>query len=461
MVAAYHPLSFADWYRAATQVAHPPLFVWLLHGVLRLGDSPPMVRSIGVTAGSVFPMIMMRWVRGFAGTAAATCTLLILSFSPMLIDLSAEVRAYTLALFFVAVCLNLLEPALDGSVASMIWFHIFLFLAIMTELTVFWFLLAYSIYSVAVLAGNRARLRIWVTWGIGQGLALGLYVFLYFTIIVPWRDAARDSTVTGWLRSAFPQPGQNILAFALAGTFGQFEYLLGSKLAALLALIVFPIGLFLLWKRGGWRAILITVPFAACAAGAILHLFPYGATRHTALLGLFAATGMATALTSLVKDKIIPVLAAALVLIPLWRFTAEHDPLSIGEDRHLESQMLGAVDFLRHDVPPGSMIVTDSGTAYMLVYYFHAVGDLPTFPFHTSPYHVRRLERQQIIASREFSFESDEQLHSVLSTVRRDFHWEGPIWVAAGGFSIQITNPAGSAQSFQNAVAIFEVPAEK
>jgi hypothetical protein len=457
MVAAYHPLSIADWYRAAGQVSHPPLYVWLLHGVLWFGDSQFVVRSLGVTAGAVFPLLMMRWVRGFAGIGAATCTLLILTFSPALIDLSAEVRAYTLAFIFVALCLNLLEPALDGSVPSTIWFHVFLSLAILTEFAVFWFVLGSSVYALAVLVSSRARPRMWVVWGIGQALVLGLYVFLYFTLIVHWKDSAGDGAVTGWLRPAFLQPGQNLVIFALKGTFRQFQYLLGSKPAAIAGAIAFPVGLFLLGKRGGWRVVLLTVPFAGAAVGAILHLFPYGATRHTSLLGLFAATGLAVALASIVRNKILPVLLAALVLIPVWPLTADPDPLAIPDERHLTTQMLGAVDFLCHDIPLGSIVVTDASTAYMLNYYLHVAGDLPSIASH---YRVRRICGQQVIASREFAFTGNEQMRAVLSMVRRDLQWNGPIWVAAGGFGIRVTNPAIMNQPFQDAVAVFQATVE-
>ena len=79
------------------KVAHPPLFLLALKGVLHFGCSELAFRSIPVLAGILFPLFVMRWVRRRAGDAAGLCALLLLTFSPSLAGLSAEVRAYTLA----------------------------------------------------------------------------------------------------------------------------------------------------------------------------------------------------------------------------------------------------------------------------------------------------------------------------------------------------------------------------
>ena len=78
---------------------------------------------------------------------------LMLTFSPTLIDLSSEVRAYILAFLFLSTSLVFLEKALDHSrMGYMIWFHVFLYLAILTEYCVAWYAAALGVY---------AMLRLW------------------------------------------------------------------------------------------------------------------------------------------------------------------------------------------------------------------------------------------------------------------------------------------------------------
>src|SRR5262250_1039945 len=121
----------------------------------------------------------MLWLRRFTSNAAALCAQLLLTFSPSLILLSAEVRAYTLAFLFLSISLLLLEDALDkGSRRRMIWFHVFLCLSILSEYCVVWFVGALGVYALLRLWKAHAAKSLAAVWALGQVLAVCLYLFL-------------------------------------------------------------------------------------------------------------------------------------------------------------------------------------------------------------------------------------------------------------------------------------------
>jgi uncharacterized membrane protein len=210
------------WMKFAKQDAHPVLFYLILRAMLAFGHSEWVLRLVPIAAGALFPWFVMIWVRRFASTAAALCAQLLLTFSPTLLDLSTEVRGYSLAFLFLAIALVLLDTALDRpSKARMAWFHVFLWLAILSEECVVWFVVAAGVYALARLYRER-RLGsgLGIVWVAGQAATLFLLAFLILTLVSDWKG---KGVVDGWLSAAFRQPGQGVLAFARHETINQFK----------------------------------------------------------------------------------------------------------------------------------------------------------------------------------------------------------------------------------------------
>lgn len=101
-----------DVYRESLNNAHPPLFFLLLHFWVRLGSSEFFLRLLSVLLGTVFLWLAYRWVLILSGRPAALLSLAVLSFSPAMVELSAEVRDYALLLLLMAASLLLHERAL-------------------------------------------------------------------------------------------------------------------------------------------------------------------------------------------------------------------------------------------------------------------------------------------------------------------------------------------------------------
>lgn len=178
----------------------------------------------------------------------------------------------------------------------------------------------------------------------------------------------------GWLKNEFPQPGR-MLIFPFTHTLGQFEFLLASVWIGRFAFVLFVAALFLLWtgrtrlEQSKARALttLLVLPFVLGIAGSYARQFPYGATRHTVVLGLFAATGIAIFIGTLPRRVGMPLVWGMLLLAPLW----ERVPLreDIAAERHQKSQILQCLDYMRANIPAGALIFTERETLDVLAYY--------------------------------------------------------------------------------------------
>jgi len=97
-------------------------------------------------------------------------------------------EGYTLAFLFFSLCLLLLEKSLEsGSLRSMLWFNVFLYLSILTEYSVAWFVAAAAVYAILRLRKQHATGRLLLLWTLGQLVALGLYLFSYKFHISRWQ----------------------------------------------------------------------------------------------------------------------------------------------------------------------------------------------------------------------------------------------------------------------------------
>ena len=90
------------------------------------------------------------------GRAAGCVGLILASFSPALVALSAEVRAYALLLFCIGGALYFLERAfVQDSVRQMWDFTAFLYLAILSHYSAVFFAAAAGVYALARIADSH------------------------------------------------------------------------------------------------------------------------------------------------------------------------------------------------------------------------------------------------------------------------------------------------------------------
>lgn len=100
-------------YKASMTQAHPPLFILILYLWHFLGRSEFMLRMPSILAGTAFCWFTLKWTGLFFGKRAGLIAMVMATFSPATIELSAEVRQYALLLFGVAAALYFLGRAFE------------------------------------------------------------------------------------------------------------------------------------------------------------------------------------------------------------------------------------------------------------------------------------------------------------------------------------------------------------
>ncbi|MBZ5601893.1 MAG: glycosyltransferase family 39 protein [Acidobacteriia bacterium] len=458
-------LSYGTWrdaLRNSVGVTHPPLLIMINHAISLFVRSELAFRFVPVAAGILFPIVLAVWLRKIAGTVAALTVLLVLTLAPHLVTISAEVRSYTLAFLFVSLALLTLEVALDHDDWKKIaLFSVFLCAAIVSDYSVASFAAGAGIYAIVRLRRSSQTVRI--VWIAGQAAALALYGVLYWAQVRLLQGRESTTAGGGWLRGAFPQGAERLLllVFPFAGTLKQFAYLMASIPLGVAAVAIFAVAIFRLWK---WRAgvdqlksrpiaLLLTVPFAVAFLLACASLFPYGRSRHTLVLGVMIAIGLGIFVGNLPSRISTPLLWGLLVVTPLWLWKADFDPQEIAPDRYRKQLVLDCVDYMRREIPPGSLIFTEQETLLILAYYTE-VEHLGLSP--PGQFSQVKLDGRWRVAFRDYKYLTPETYGAALRDTRLRYGLgeRDPVWVLDGGWDTP-SRAADPARPFTKAIRIF------
>ena len=138
------------WGAMASGEFNPPLFYWLEHTMLFLGNNEFILRLVPAIAGilviPLFYIIGKEFIDKNAGIIAAAAA----TFSPFLIFYSQEARAYSLMLFFVAAALIFYFRAMKSdNYKEWICFSIFAVLAFWTHFYAIVIISALIVYALA------------------------------------------------------------------------------------------------------------------------------------------------------------------------------------------------------------------------------------------------------------------------------------------------------------------------
>ena len=442
--------SWSEVLRESLRIAHPPLMQMVTHAVSLVSRSELALRMVPVLSGSLFPVVMALWLRRIAGRASALAALLLLTMAPHLITLSAQLRSYTPALLLLSLSLVALEKAADF-LRWMAVYSVLLWLVIAADYSMAYFVAAASLYALFQLAGASRIVR--VMWLTGQIVAAGIYGLLYEIQVRGLQDAGMRKVVTeGYLQGGFPQPGTDVL-FPMAAVMKQFAYLMASIPLGAVALAAFAVSVYWLYKdRRGDLLVLTLTPFVAALAAAYLRLFPLGRTRHTIVLGVFAATGIAILWEHLPRRALSPVLWICLGLTPLWLWAAGDDQQDIASFRNRKQQMEDCLAYMQSRIPPGSVIFTEDETLLMLSYYLDGKA-LPRQPGRGG-FSEAQLSGRWKVVTRDYGYRTKAEYLDALSAFRANYG--APFWVMDGGWDV-VSGPADPAQPFTQAIRLTQV----
>jgi len=115
---------------------------------------------------------------------------------------------------------------------------------------------------------------------------------------------------------------------------------------------------------------LLGLPFLITLAAALAGLYPYGGTRHDALLAGFAMAGVSIGVTwPRIWNKSLTPTAVAGALLICHLFPSPTPPYILPKNQK-QKLMEDAASFIRRSAPPGSVLFTDYQGALTLSYYF-------------------------------------------------------------------------------------------
>jgi hypothetical protein len=379
-------------YRAALTNAHPPLLILVLYYWRSLGQSELMLRMPSVLAGTACCWITYQWLKQITDRSTAFIGLLLLAFAPALVGLSAEIRQYALLLFFMSVCLYSSERALrESSKLWMILFSLALYGALLVHYSSLLFAFTMGVYMLLRLRPYEKRWGVVGVWGAGQigGLAISGYFILTHVARLRQSGMAQGIAETWLKKSIFHAGHDHVALFVGAQTLRVFTYLLSHGVVGSATLLAFLVGIVSLLRAkepsGGNRptprelALLLGLPFAVNCAAALAGLYPYGGTRHNSFLALFALNGASIGLATWkpARTWIKPLVVAASLV--LCNFFPAPPPL-IRAENHSRILMKEAVDSLRRNALPGSVLFADYQSGLMMGYYVCGQGVVQTFP---------------------------------------------------------------------------------
>jgi 4-amino-4-deoxy-L-arabinose transferase-like glycosyltransferase len=377
--------SLRQAYQASLTTAHPPLLILFLHYWQMLSPAEWLLRLPSVLAGIAFCWITFLWLNKAVGRSAALTGLVLLLFSPSLIHLSSEVRQYALLLCFSATDLYFLESALaEKSARMMMLSFAALYLALLTHYSALIFALSLGIYGLIRLFRQNTAAVV-ITWIVGQLIAVALCVFLYLTHISRLKRSGQPLEIETWLGSSIYHPGHDhLVVFVFRTTIRLFHFLFSQGAVGVLGFLLFLIGIAGLSMGEPWfrsapgkpssrqLALLLVLPFVVNCALAVAGLYPYGGTRHNAVLAGFAMSGIAIGFSPWMdhgrwSKPLLVALGLVLVICNVFPNPAGAYIRPRDQSRELMEE---SVRFVRHEIPPGSVLFADNGGGLSLSYYF-------------------------------------------------------------------------------------------
>jgi 4-amino-4-deoxy-L-arabinose transferase-like glycosyltransferase len=457
-------------YKASLSLLHPPLLILLLHAWRSLGTSEFVLRLPSILAGTAFCWLAYRWLSMLFDKSVALIAFVFLLFLPSSIDISTEVRQYALVLAFAMASAYLLEKALaNNSVQAMLFSGVCLWVAIGSHYSAFLFAVVLGIYAIWRMLKQRPPLKVFAAWEAGQVVALGLCYFLYVTQIATlgqtYGGATHGWMSTAYLGNSYFTPGKiNPLLFIFARTGGVFQYEFGQAVIGDLAYLLFVIGIVMVFRnqalgRIGSRqlGILLLLPFILNCAAALAQAYPYGGTRHSAVLLPFAVAGVSVSLAHFLRNRLAwGVITALLISLFCNVFSAHRAPYMSRTDQS-SANMKAALIFINQQIPAEEPIFADYQSSLLLGHYL--CGQKPVTINHVvAGFLTYECGGHRLIATdwNTYLFNGRSFYDQWQSMVSK-YHLSpgSKVWVTQMGWSTQLAQQIGSFPAFHLAPHFF------
>jgi hypothetical protein len=402
--------SFVAAFKASLTTAHPPLLILFLYYWRCLGHSEFFLRLPMVLAGLAFCRITSRWIARAANREVAEIALPLLLFAQPLVSLSAEVRQYSFLLLFIAGALYCFERAIaEESPAWMVGFSIALMLAVFSHYSSLLFALTIGVYGVVRLYPLRRHRALVFAWALGQVVVLGQLWLLFRIHIGPLRKTGLPQDIADtWLRKSIFHPAEDrLIPFLARDTVRLFRYLSGNGVVGVITLLVFIIGIILLFRGNDgptrlntvprFLGTLLCLPFFITAGAGVAGVYPFGGSRHDVFLAPFAVAAISIALSRWQPQHTWVRTGSVLVALAACQIFPSPPGAFIRPGDQSRSRMQSAIEFLRNR-PSDSVVFTDYQGGLLLSYYLCDHPAVQLFPPY-QPLSITRCGHLEVIAT--------------------------------------------------------------
>lgn len=217
-------------YRASRIHTHPPLIFLVYHFWVAVGDSETILRIPSLVFGVVALWMGYLWLRAMTDEWSALIGLSLLAFSLPMIEISVQMRGYTLWLLFVLAGLYYRERAFMGqSPVLLIYASLCMGCALLTHYATAWILLVVGLLGIARIIGLRVQRRLVIVWAGNQSMLAVISVWLLVDHASQFQGSLIQRELWALWRASVPfSPGQLFLLKAVIWKLLQFSvYLAG------------------------------------------------------------------------------------------------------------------------------------------------------------------------------------------------------------------------------------------
>jgi hypothetical protein len=422
---AARPDSWLGALKASRVLAHPPLFILVLHSFLFLGRSQVIVRLPSLLAGTAALWLTFAWIRRTLGEIPALTGLLFIAVSRASIAASFEVRQYAMLLFFICGALYATERALtERSTGWTVVQGLCLLGATLTHFSAPVAIVCIDLYFLCRCLYARISWRIPLAFAVLQ-----LMVGVTFGLLYVQQSPQFHAFDLSYLDRFYPGPAETLLRFAKRALVDTFGYLVNRR-EAYISMLVFLAGMVALLsgrtKAPRLMALLIVSPFALGLLAACIHKLPFAGSRHQTYLLPFVAAGFAAAI-ALVPRRLGPVLLLlAAAIAPVW---VVHIPLDNDARKMSIGNMTAAINYINQNVPRSAPLFVDEKTRWILGYYLGRNDATLDSPLLLKDH--ARIGDRRIISPRIWVFSQDAIAQSNKAALAADLPPGDPIWIVS------------------------------
>jgi|GEM_PF-1811997 len=373
--------TLADTFRAARIHTHPPLIFLFYHFWLIFGDSELMLRLPSLLFSIATLVLGFMWLKDLLGPRPALVGLSILTFSILTIQLSVEMRGYSLMLMFIFGALLYQERFLrNHSLGALAVSGCCLALAMLTHYSSAWLILVLGILTPVRAIARTLPRRAVVGWVVLQLILLGICLTLYFGHARRFMGTGLQSQMWSYSlqnSSANPEtthPVQLAMLKVVDFAGGVMGGPLGMPMAGLLlfgALVLLRKG----YRESGSksvafeRSLIVLLPFMIAMLLFSLRIYPLGQTRHSIWLIPFLAAGISAATIPLLSRPGFLRVSIVTLAISLWAFSFAYANVLRMQTTQTPAMAREVVALLKKTVPDNGLILTDDSTRNVLEYY--------------------------------------------------------------------------------------------